>query len=166
MADRRLCAAMVTFDVVDPRSPAAIQCMTAYFSELDHRFPDGFDPGDALDAAADGMRAPSGAFVVGRSAAQRVACGGVVGLDVSTAEIKRMWVSNEWRGLGLGYRMLTELERHAVALGHRRVVLDTNATLTEAIAMYARAGYDKIERYNDNPYAQYWFEKHLRSSCV
>ena len=41
--------------------------------------------------------------------------------------------------------------------------LDTNGTLVEAIAMYERAGYHHIERYNDNPYAQAWFEKSLTS---
>ena len=46
-------------------------------------------------------------------------------------------------------------------LGHTTVRLDTNGTLTEAIAMYERAGYRHIERYNDNPYAQAWFEKEL-----
>ena len=42
------------------------------------------------------------------------------------------------------------------------VRLDTNSVLTEAIAMYERAGYRAIERYNDNPYARAWFEKGLR----
>jgi len=41
------------------------------------------------------------------------------------------------------------------------VRLDTNATLDEAIAMYLAAGYLPIERYNDNPFAQRWFEKRL-----
>lgn len=40
-------------------------------------------------------------------------------------------------------------------------MLDTNETLVEAIAMYERAGYTPIERYNDNPYAHHWFTKHL-----
>ncbi len=46
-------------------------------------------------------------------------------------------------------------------LGHTTVRLDTNGTLVEAIAMYERAGYRHIGRYNDNPYAQAWFEKEL-----
>ena len=41
----------------------------------------------------------------------------------------------------------------------QRVVLDTNETLDEAIAMYERAGYARIDRYNDNPYAHHWFGK-------
>jgi hypothetical protein len=43
------------------------------------------------------------------------------------------------------------------------VVLDTNASLTEATAMYESAGYLPTERYNDNPYAQRWFRKTLEA---
>ena len=82
-------------------------------------------------------------------------------IDEVTAEIKRMWVHEQWRGRGLGSRMLGSLEQHALRLGHGRVILDTNSTLVEAIAMYRRAGYRDIGRYNDNPYALCWFEKLL-----
>jgi len=74
-----------------------------------------------------------------------------------------MWVDGAWRGCGLGGRMLSALEDAARDLGYRTVHLDTNATLTEAIAMYEHAGYRRIERYNDNPYAQAWFAKRLSS---
>ena len=57
--------------------------------------------------------------------------------------------------------MLGPLEEPAIDFGYRRIVLDTNAVLTEAIAMYHSAGYQSIERYNDNPYAQRWFAKDL-----
>jgi GNAT superfamily N-acetyltransferase len=65
------------------------------------------------------------------------------------------------RGLGLGRRLLARLEDVARDLGRTRVVLDTNEVLVEAIAMYERAGYRSIERYNDNPYAHRWFAKDL-----
>ena len=38
-------------------------------------------------------------------------------------------------------------------------MLDTNSTLTEAIAMYRACGYAAADRYNDNPYAHLWFTK-------
>jgi ribosomal protein S18 acetylase RimI-like enzyme len=63
--------------------------------------------------------------------------------------------------MGLGGRMLRALEQAAVDRGHTVVRLDTNRVLTPAIAMYRRAGYTEIGRYNDNPYAHHWFEKHL-----
>ena len=59
----------------------------------------------------------------------------------------------DWRGVGLGRRLLDHLEHVARQLGHRRIVLDTNATLLEAVALYEATGYTAMERYNDNPYA-------------
>jgi ribosomal protein S18 acetylase RimI-like enzyme len=72
-----------------------------------------------------------------------------------------MWVHERCRGMGVGRRLLEALEAEAVEAGRLRVVLDTNGVLGEAIAMYRRLGYVDIDRYNDNPYAQHWFEKHL-----
>jgi GNAT superfamily N-acetyltransferase len=161
-AERLLAAASVTFDDVDPTGPAATAAMEAYFAELDARFPGGFDPAGALGRHAKPMGPPHGAFVVARAPdGAVVSCGGVQRIDHDTAEIKRMWVDPSWRGHGLGRRMLAELELRASRLGHARVVLDTNAVLTEALAMYGAAGYQPTDRYNDNPYAQHWFAKSL-----
>jgi len=52
----------------------------------------------------------------------------------------------------------------AVESGRRTIRLDTNPVLLEAIAMYRKAGYADIERYNDNPYAGLWFEKRLNGT--
>jgi DNA-binding MarR family transcriptional regulator/GNAT superfamily N-acetyltransferase len=160
-ADLLVRAATVSLDVVDPDSPEARAAVDKYFAELDRRFPTGFDPGDAATADVAAMRAPHGAFVLASSDGAPVACGGVQTIGDRVGEVKRMWVHDEWRGAGLGSRLLRRLEDEARGLGHRTVRLDTNGTLTEAIAMYGRAGYRPIERYNDNPYAQAWFEKAL-----
>ena len=93
-----------------------------------------------------------------------IGCGGVQRVDDITGEIKRMWVHDEWRGLGLGRRLLAFLE--TVVDGLDRIVLDTNSSLREAITMYGRSGYNPIERYNDNPYAHHWFEKRPIESDV
>jgi GNAT superfamily N-acetyltransferase len=77
------------------------------------------------------------------------------------AEFKRMWVDPEHRGIGVGSRILERLEEEARRGGRRKVRLDTNRSLREAQALYLRAGYHRIARYNDNPYAQQWYEKEL-----
>jgi ribosomal protein S18 acetylase RimI-like enzyme len=59
-----------------------------------------------------------------------------------------MWVNPEWRGAGLA-PTVAPLEAVAVELGYETVRLDTNGTLTDAIALYERAGYRRIARYND-----------------
>jgi DNA-binding MarR family transcriptional regulator/GNAT superfamily N-acetyltransferase len=162
-ADRLLRAATVTFDQVDPRAPDAQGALGQYFDELAQRFRSGFDLGEAgTDSDAAALRPPDGAFLVMRSDGATIGCGGLQRVDARTTEIKRMWIHADWRGLGLGRRMLTQLEDTARTFGRRRLLLDTNETLTEAIAMYERAGYRPIERYNDNPYAHHWFTKDLR----
>lgn len=148
---------------VDPGSSAAQLAMAAYFTELDERFPSGFDPGDALASARTQLCAPHGCFFIGRGAVvpDPVACGGLARLDDRSGEIKRMWVHSDARGRGLGRRLLRRLEVEAERIGYRRVVLDTNSTLTEAMALYESAGYRSIDPYNDNPYALRWYEKPL-----
>lgn len=160
LAGRLVAAASITLEAVDARADDAQRSMAAYFAELDELFPTGFDPGDALTADAHTYDPPTGAFVVAYTVdRQPVGCGGVWTMEPGTGEIKRMWVAPEWRGVGLAGRLLADLERRSRACGHGRTVLDTNAVLHDAIAMYERSGYEPIERYNDNPYAQRWFEK-------
>ncbi len=129
--------------------------------ELEQRFPTGFDGRQALDEADAAFNEPSGRFVVATREGDIVGCGALVWLDQDTAEIKRMWVDPQRRGIGLGRGLLEHLEGEARRAGRSRVVLDTNEALTEAIAMYRATGYVAIERYNDNPYAHHWFEKRL-----
>ncbi|MEX0429429.1 GNAT family N-acetyltransferase [Nocardioides sp. DS6] len=163
-ADLLVRGSTVTLETVDPLSPSAQQAVGAYFAELDRRFPDGFDAVGQGAKDAQLLAAPHGAFVVAVSDGVPVACGGVQTIGEGSeryAEVKRMWVHDDWRGAGLGSRLLRHLESLARDLGHAVVRLDTNDHLTEAIAMYRRAGYAEVARYNDNPYARHFFEKAL-----
>lgn len=157
----------IGFEAVDPLSDDAQWAIGEYFDEIDRRFADGFDPGDALTAGAHLLTPPAGVFVIARRGDEVVGCGGVQTIDpvesdppgISVGEIKRMWVSPTARGQRLGARLLADLEERAWAMGHDVVRLDTNEVLHEAVAMYRRAGYTEIGRYNDNPYPTHWFEK-------
>lgn len=72
-----------------------------------------------------------------------------------------MWVAPPARGLGLGRRLVLELERYAAEAGAVALRLETNHSLTEAIALYRRSGYSEVEAFNEEPYAHHWFEKRL-----
>ena len=161
IAARRLRAATVKFESVDPEHAAAKWALAQYFSELDTRFDGGFDPGEPTAEEVAALRPPDGRFLLIRSDEAHIGCGALQRIDGETAEVKRMWIHSEWRGLGLGRRLLTTLEATAGELGYLRIVLDTNSELVEAIRMYRAAGYESIERYNDNPYALQWFAKSL-----
>ncbi len=151
----------IVFSRVDAGSTEARWALTQYFDELDRRFAGGFKTDEALDEATPSFNPPSGLFVLATAGNDVVGCGGVQWIDATTAEIRRMWVDSGRRGIGLGKRLLGHLEGEVQSSGRGRVLLDTNARLTEAISMYRALGYHDIERYNDNPYANHWFEKVL-----
>jgi DNA-binding MarR family transcriptional regulator len=155
-ADRLMRVASTAIVSCDPADPEARTALTSYYDELARRFEDGFDPGEE---SFDEYRPPDGLMLLALGDGEPVACGCLQRLDEKSAEIKRMWVHRDWRGAGLGGRMLRALEQAAVDRGHALVRLDTNSVLTNAVEMYRRAGYNEISRYNDNPYAHHWFEK-------
>lgn len=157
-ADLLVRAAAITIEQVDPRDPMAQEAMSHYFAEIGDRF--GFTVGDEGFGDDPSLRPPHGAFFVAGSDGAPVASGAVREFD-GTGEIKRMWVDPAWRGAGLGSRLLRHLEAEALRLGHRVVRLDTRDVLSEAIGMYERAGYERIDRYNDNPHATHFFRKEL-----
>lgn len=141
---------------------AARHCLEAYFGELAERFDTGFDPTKGSSAPDDAaLSPPLGCFLIARLHGRPIGCGGLRTLESGVGEIKRMWVAPEARGLGVARRLLGALEDRARGLGMNRVRLDTNRTLTQAQTLYRRAGYREIERFNDNPYAHFWFEKEL-----
>jgi DNA-binding MarR family transcriptional regulator/N-acetylglutamate synthase-like GNAT family acetyltransferase len=156
-----LAISMVRIAPEDPSSADARWCLAHYFAELAERFEEQFDPGRTLPADAADLVPPSGAFLLARFNGQPAGCGALKTLGPGLGEIMRMWVDRPHRGLGIGARILEALEGQAVALGHRRVRLYTNRSLAEAKAMYRARGYREIARYNDDPYANHWFEKPL-----
>jgi DNA-binding MarR family transcriptional regulator/N-acetylglutamate synthase-like GNAT family acetyltransferase len=159
--ERLLTASMVTLDVEDASTPDAQWCIGQYFVELDGRFDSGFDPSLSISASAMELTPPAGLFVVARLRGQAVGCGALKFHAEAPAELKRMWVSRDLRGLGVGRRLLIELEGQAARAGARVIRLETNRSLTEAIQLYRQSGYREVERFNDEPYADHFFEKRL-----
>ncbi|HEY2601724.1 MAG TPA: MarR family winged helix-turn-helix transcriptional regulator [Thermoleophilaceae bacterium] len=160
--ERLLMIGMVQIAPRDPADPLAQHCLREYVVELDRRFDAGFDPARSISADAPELRPPAGLLLVASLLSEPVACGALKFHGGEPTEIKRMWVAESARGLGLGRRLLAELEAHAAARAESRVVrLETNGTLGEAIALYRSAGYEEVDAFNDEPYAHHWFEKRL-----
>ncbi|MFE9930715.1 GNAT family N-acetyltransferase [Streptomyces sp. NPDC005533] len=69
------------------------------------------------------------------------------GYSDGDAELKRMYVVPEARGLGLARRILAALEADARAAGRLRMVLETGDQQPEAIALYLSAGYTMSRKF-------------------
>jgi len=159
--ERLLLASTVRIAITDPASADARWCLEQYFAELNRRFEAGFDPTRGISAQAHEMTPPAGLFLVASLRQKPVGCGGLKFHADAPAELKRMWVAPEVRGLGVGRRLLHELERHAREAGVTVLRLETNGTLVEAIALYRQSGYQEVAAFNAEPYAHHWFEKWL-----
>jgi DNA-binding MarR family transcriptional regulator/ribosomal protein S18 acetylase RimI-like enzyme len=158
---RLLRLAGLRIERVSPTHETARQCVVRYFEELGQRFDAGFDPEASLPADDDDLVPPGGAFLVGSIDGEPVASGAMKTVAPGIGSLKRMWVAEDVRGLGIGRRMLEALETEAGGLGFRVLRLETNRALVEAIRLYRSAGYREVARFNDDPYAHHWFEKRL-----
>jgi GNAT superfamily N-acetyltransferase len=79
----------------------------------------------------------------------------------SAAECKRLYVKPAARGHRIADRLMDALEEFAAAQGLRWIYLDSFDDLKAAIALYEKRGYQRCERYNDNPQATLFMRKHL-----
>jgi DNA-binding MarR family transcriptional regulator/GNAT superfamily N-acetyltransferase len=159
--ERSLRMTLVDIAVEDPRHPDVVHCFTRYAEELDARFAGGFDAGISISASPEELAPPAGYCVVARLRGLPIGCGALKLHGAAPAELKRMWVDPGSRGLGVGRRLLECLE----ALSRENAVtvlrLETNRALGEAIGLYRRAGFAEVAPFNDEPYANHWFEKTL-----
>jgi DNA-binding MarR family transcriptional regulator/GNAT superfamily N-acetyltransferase len=159
--ERLLLAPAAEVTVCDPRHPGAQACLRAYFGELAGRFDNGFDPAQSISASDRELTPPAGLMLLATLHGEPAGCGALKFHDGAPTEVKRMWVAPTARGLGLGRRILTELEAQAAARGARKLRLETNRSLTEAVGLYRAAGYREVPAFNDEPYAHHWFEKDI-----
>jgi DNA-binding MarR family transcriptional regulator/GNAT superfamily N-acetyltransferase len=159
--ERLLTAASVEITAVDPEHPDARYCLAEYVAELNRRSERGFDPAVGATALPHEVRPPAGQFLVVCLHGEAIGCGAVKHHPGAPAEIKRMWIAAAARGLGLGRRLLAELEACALANGARVAHIETSAVLTEAIALYRSTGWVEVPAFNDEPFADHWFEKAL-----
>jgi DNA-binding MarR family transcriptional regulator/GNAT superfamily N-acetyltransferase len=158
--ERLMIASTVEVRECDPRRRDARFCLQTYYDELAARFPDGYDPAASPVADAE-MTPPAGLLLVASLRGDPVGCGALIFYPDGVGLVKRMWVAPAVRGLGLGRRLLFELEDRGRANGVRLMRLETKDVLTEAIRMYQTSGYREVAPFNDEFYADHWFEKAL-----
>jgi len=152
----------VTILLEDPASEESLRLIKELTVELSNLYED--DGGaNSFDPYKQGDR--ESAFVVARLAGRAIGCGAIRPFSAETAEVKRMYVAPELRKVGIGARILCELESVAKKLGYQRLRLETGLKQPGAIALYEAAGFAKVNcfgEYASNPMS-ICFEKELSS---
>lgn len=78
-----------------------------------------------------------------------VGCGAFRTYAENIVEIKRMYVPELHRNKGIASKILAELEAWAKELGNTKCILETGIMQVEAIGLYPKNGYEKIENYGN-----------------
>ena len=78
-------------------------------------------------------------------------------IDEQTCELKRLYVKPEYRRQGIAEMLLDRLISEARETGYSYMVLDTMPALKEAIRLYEKKGFYRIEKYNNNPFEKMLF---------
>ncbi|MBO0656789.1 GNAT family N-acetyltransferase [Streptomyces triculaminicus] len=116
------------------------------------------------EMAADDLAPPHGVLLVARYGGEPAGCAGLLRRDAWTAEVTKVFVREDRRGLGGAPRLMAAAEETARGWGARRLVLNTRRDLVEARALYARHGFTAIEPYKpleEDPFAEVWLGKEL-----
>ena len=147
---------------VDPEHPDARYCLAEYVAELNRRSERGFDPSVGATALPHEVRPPAGRFFVAYLHGEAIGCGAVKHHAGAPSEIKRMWIAPAARGLGLGRRLLEAARGVRARQAARASRASRRApSCTEALALYRSAGWVEVPPFNDEPFADHWFEKAL-----
>jgi GNAT superfamily N-acetyltransferase len=98
-----------------------------------------------------GYARPRGRLLLARVAGEPAACVALRPLDDDTAEMKRLFVKPQYRGMALGRTLAECIVDEARAIGYRTLKLDTLPQMHAAQALYAELGFAETLPYNDNP---------------
>jgi putative acetyltransferase len=105
---------------------------------------------------------PTGALLLAYDEDKPIACAGVRKLEHGIAELKRMYVTDAYRGRKLGSELLEQCLSAATNLGYGKIRLDTLSDMTAAISLYTSRGFVPIPPYCFNPHEDtIYMEKEL-----
>lgn len=135
----------VMIRVGDPASPAARELIERLDKLLTSSYP--AESNHLLSVEA--LRQPNVTFLTASVEGEVAGCGAFVNQEGEYAEIKRMFVLPEFRGLKLGRRILEELENLARTSGLELARLETGVHQSEALLLYEKAGYQRRGPFGD-----------------
>jgi putative acetyltransferase len=137
----------ITLKVEDPGSSEVIRLIEQLDSYLEGLYP----PECNHLMPIESLRQPNVTFLVARVDGRAVGCGAFVKHEAGYAELKRMFVMQDFRSLGLGRQILERLEGLIASNGLKVIRLETGVSQFPAIGLYQRFGYQVRGPFGDYP---------------
>lgn len=154
----------VTVAIENPNQPDVLDLIDASDVYMNALYP----PEGNFAVDVDALSQPDIAFVVARLNGKAAGCGAIKWFEDGTAELKRIYVSSDARGNGIGRRIMEQLQELADAKRVERLYLETGPLNIEAVQMYRAFGFEEcgpFADYQENPYSLF-MTKHLDKAPV
>ncbi len=98
-----------------------------------------------------GYEAPDGALMVARIGDEAVGTVGLQRFDATTADMRRMYVPQEFRGQGIGEALVDAVIAKARSMGFQRIILDVMESQSAARHIYTKAGFRDVDGFAFSP---------------
>ena len=152
--DKRMYGSSVGTFIIESLSPHEIEAAKELIIEYFHWI--GVDLSfqhieDELANFPDRYREPDGAFLLAKVDKQIVGCVGLKKIDSHVCEMKRLFVREEFRMLGIGKALVGMILAEAEKLGYTALRLDTLSWMKGAVGLYRKFGFVEIGQYVENP---------------
>jgi len=152
---------------VAPTSAAAVQAMRAYICDVASSYYRRPATTAEVQAAlvqhpSDDLVPPTGLFLVATDGHDIVGgCVALARVDHEVGEVRRLHVAPALRGLGLGRRLMLEVEHRAREMGLTSLQLDTRRDLVESQRLYESLGFRGTAPYSGGPFSDRWYRQDL-----
>ena len=106
---------------------------------------------DELHNFPEKYKEPDGAFIIAKDGNNIIGCVGIRKLEDTICEMKRLFVNDNYKGLGIGRKLVEKIIEEAKTKNYKKMRLDTLSTMEAALNMYYKYGFYKIKPYYNNP---------------
>ncbi|MDH5332043.1 MAG: GNAT family N-acetyltransferase [Aquincola sp.] len=138
-------AAPLVIEPVDPQHLQALALLAEAGIEARALYPELF--ANDSPAPTNGPLGEREVYLLAWRDGVAVGCGALRRIDARTGEIRRMFVTRGARREGVARALLARLEADALALGYRRLLLETGARQKPAMALYRASGWRRTTAY-------------------
>ncbi len=99
----------------------------------------------------DKYKEPEGTFIIAKQGDDICGCVGLTKIDHETCEMKRLFVRDAFKGLGIGKELLLRILQEGTVKGYKTMRLHTHRQMKKALEIYRFVGFYEIEPYTYNP---------------
>lgn len=107
---------------------------------------------DELNNFPEKYQEPNGDFIIAKDNEDVIGCVGIRKIEKNVCEMKRLFVKDNYKGKGIGKKLVEKIMEEAKIKNYHKIRLDTSNTMQAALGIYYKFGFYDIKSYYNNPH--------------